>query len=668
MNKEQAKQRIAELTAEINEHNYKYYVESMPTVSDYEFDMLLEELNKLEKEYPEFAYENSPTKRVGGEVVKEFKTVKHKYPMLSLGNTYSEEELVEFDKRVKKIIGDDVEYVCELKFDGVAIGLTYLAGRLTQAVTRGDGEKGDDVTVNVRTIKSIPLELKGNDYPYEFEIRGEIFLPIKTFEKTNAERIEIGEQPFANPRNSASGTLKMQDSTVVAKRGLDSFLYFLYGENLPFKNHYESLKKAKEWGFKISPHMMKCKDISGVFHFIKEWDKGRESLPYDIDGIVIKVNSFQQQNELGFTAKTPRWAIAYKFKAESVSTKLLEVTYQVGRTGAITPVANLQPVLLAGTTVKRASLYNADQVAKLDLRVGDTVFVEKGGEIIPKITGVDLTKREEGSHHLKYIETCPECGTPLIRKEAEAIHYCPNELGCPPQIKGRMEHFVSRKALDIDGLGFETIEMLYDAGLIKNVADIYDLKKEDLLKLERVGEKSADNLIAGIEKSKMIPFERVLYGIGIRYVGETVAKKLAIHFKNMEAIEKATFEELLLAEEIGEKIAASIVEYFKDHRNLVIIDRLKKAGLRMEVHPDSIMKPVSDKLNGLTFVISGTFTKFSRDELKLIIEQNGGKNQSGITSKTKFLIAGAEAGPSKLEKAESLKVPIISEDDFAKMI
>ncbi len=668
MNHEEAKLRIAAFTAEINDHNIKYYVQSMPTISDYDFDMLLQELNKLEKEFPDLADNNSPTQRVGGQVVKEFKTVQHKYPMLSLGNTYSEEELTEFDTRVKKIIGNDFEYVCELKFDGVAIGLRYVDGKLTQAVTRGDGGKGDDVTVNVRTIKSIPLQLKGNDYPREFEIRGEIYLPRKTFEKTNAERIELGEQPFANPRNSASGTLKMQDSSVVAKRGLDSFLYFLYGEELPFKSHYESLKKAKEWGFKISPHIQKCKDLNGVFEFIKEWNKSRLTLPYDIDGVVLKVNSYQQQIELGFTAKTPRWAIAFKFKAESVSTKLLSVSYQVGRTGAITPVANLQPVLLAGTTVKRASLYNADQVAKLDLREGDTVFVEKGGEIIPKITGVDLSKREEGTHHFEYIDCCPECGTPLIRKESEAIHYCPNELGCPPQIKGRMEHFVSRKALDIDGLGFETIELLYETGLIKNIADIYDLKKEDLLSLERVGERSADNLIAGVEKSKKIPFERVLYGIGIRYVGETVAKKLAIHFNNIYTIEKATFDELLMAEEIGEKIAASIIDYFKDTRNLTIISRLKASGLQMEIHPDSIMKFVSDLLKGLTFVISGTFTKFSRDELKLIIEQNGGKNQSGVTSKTKYLIAGAEVGTSKLEKAESLKVAIITEEDFIKMI
>lgn len=668
MTKEEAKHKIKELTKEINEHNYKYYVQAMPSISDYDFDMLLEELNKLEKEYPEFADINSPTQRVGGQVVKEFKTVKHKYPMLSLGNTYSEEELVEFDKRVKKIIGDDFEYVCELKFDGVAIGLTYIDGQFTQAVTRGDGEKGDDVTVNVRTIKSIPLELKGHDYPKEFEIRGEIYLPLKTFEKTNQERIEIGEQPFANPRNSAAGTLKMQDSSVVAKRGLDSFLYFLYGENLPFKNHYESLKKAKEWGFKVSPHMMKCKGIQGVFDYIKEWDKERFKLPYDIDGIVIKVNSYEQQLELGFTAKQPRWAIAYKFKADSVATKLLSVTYQVGRTGAITPVANLQPVLLAGTTVKRASLYNADQIAKLDLRVGDTVYVEKGGEIIPKVTGVDLDKRPHGSHHLHYIDKCPECGSELIRKDGEAIHYCPNELGCPPQIKGRMEHFVSRKALDIDGMGFETIELLFNAGLIHNVADIYDLKKEPLLGLGRFAEKSADNLITGIQKSKNIPFERVLYGIGIRYVGETVAKKLAMKFRNMEKIENASIEELLSTDEIGDRIAESIVEYFKDERNRKIVERLKKEGLQMEINPESIKQPISDKLNGLNFVISGTFTKFSREELKSLIEQHGGKVQSGVSAKTSYLVAGEDPGPSKIEKAESLKIKIINEQHFVEMI
>ncbi len=666
MTTEAAKKRIEELTDQINEHNYKYYVQAMPSISDYEFDMLLEDLNKLEKEYPEFADENSPTKRVGGDVVKEFKSVRHKYPMLSLGNTYSEEELTEFDNRVKKIIGDNIEYVCELKFDGVAIGLTYIEGKLSQAITRGDGEKGDDVTTNVRTIKSIPLQLKGNDFPKEFEIRGEIFLPIKTFEKTNAERIEIGETPFANPRNSAAGTLKMQDSSIVAKRGLDSFLYFLYGKDLPFKTHYESLKKAKEWGFKISPHMQRCKTLYEVFNFIKEWGKERENLPYDIDGVVIKVNSYQQQNELGFTSKTPRWAIAYKFKAESVATELLSVSYQVGRTGAITPVANLKPVLLAGTTLKRASLYNADQIAKLDLRVGDIVFVEKGGEIIPKITGVDFSKRTS-MHQLKYIENCPECGTALIRKEGEAIHYCPNELGCPPQIKGRMEHFASRKAMDIDGLGIETIELLFDAGLIHNIADFFYLNKEQLLSLERVGDKSADNLIKGIEDSKKIPFERVLYGMGIRYVGETVAKKLALHFKTIDAIENACLEDLLQTEEIGDKIAESIIEYFKDKRNLEIVERLKQAGLQMEIHPDSIKQPVSDKLKGLSFVISGTFEKHSRDELKILIELHGGKNQSGVTSKTTYLIAGEEAGPSKLEKAESLKIKIINEDDFIQM-
>ncbi len=727
MTEAQAKKRIEDLSRQLEEHNYKYYVLSKPSVSDYDFDMLLEELIKLEKEYPQLASPDSPTQRVGGQITKEFKSVKHKYPMMSLGNTYNEEELKDFDERVRKVIGNDFEYVCELKFDGVAIGLMYKHGKLMQAVTRGDGVKGDDVTANVRTIRSIPLNLKEGDYPEEFEIRGEIFMPLKSFEKINKDiakqmtedgydEEEITDKLLKNPRNAASGTLKMQDSSVVAKRNLDCYFYFVYGENLGFKTHYDVLKKAKQWGFKISEHAVKCKNIAGVFDYIKEWNTERHHLPFDTDGVVIKVNSLAQQHELGFTAKSPRWAISYKFKAESVSTKLLSISYQVGRTGAITPVANLKPVLLAGTTVKRASLHNADQIEKLDIRVGDTVFVEKGGEIIPKITAVDLSKRERNSKPVEYISRCPVCNTKLERKEEEANHYCPNELGCPPQIRGKIEHFISRKAMDIDSLGEGKVEMLYDNGLIKTPADLYKLKYDDMIGLksppapqrgvappppkggntsklkldqrdgvlaspsfggvgEAVGrgasslqEKSVQKILAGIENSKEIPFERVLYAIGIRYVGETVARKLALYFKNMDALMNASLEELVNVQEIGERIAESVLDFFKDNRNKKIVEDLRKAGLKMEMDASSVLKKLSRKLEGLSFVVSGTFSNFSRDEIKEVIEQHGGKNQSGVSAKTNYLLAGDEPGPSKVEKAKKLNVAILEEKEFVKMI
>ncbi len=691
MTESQAKKRVEELSKEIDGHNYKYYVLDKPSISDYQFDILLEELIKLEKEFPQFASPDSPSQRIGGQITKVFKSVKHTYPMMSLGNTYSEEELKDFDERVRKMIGNDFEYVCELKFDGLSIGLTYKKGRLVQAVTRGDGVQGDDVTTNVKTIRSIPLKLKEGDHPDEFEIRGEIFMPLKSFEKINKEiekqleedgydELEIEERLLKNPRNAASGTMKIQDSSVVAKRNLDCFLYYLPGAENSFKTHYESLKRAREWGFKVSDYTVKCKDLDGVFDFIKTWDKGRLKLPYETDGVVIKVNSFKQQRDLGFTAKSPRWAIAYKFKAESVSTKLLSITYQVGRTGAITPVANLQPVKLAGTTVKRATLHNADQIEKLDLRIGDEVFVEKGGEIIPKITAVDLAKRSKNSKPVQYISTCPECNAKLVRKEGESLHYCPNELGCPPQIKGRIQHFISRKAMDINSLGEGKVEMLFENGLIKTPADLYHLNHKQLLGLTKIigegekskkislQEKSVENILNGIEESKKISFERVLYAIGIRYVGETVAKKLALHFKNIDDLMNASSEELLSVEEIGEKIAESVLDFFKVSRNRKFTEELRKAGLQMELSASSIVKKLSNKLDGLSFVVSGVFSTFSRDEIKKIIEQHGGKNQNGVSAKTNFLLAGDEAGPSKLEKAKKLKIAVIDEKEFVKMI
>lgn len=666
----EAKKRIEELSEELRQHNYRYYNEDAPVISDYDFDMLLKELQELEDKYPDFADENSPTKRVGGEVTKKFESVVHKYPMLSLANSYSREELTEFDERVQKILGKKVAYTCELKYDGVAIGISYKNGKIHRAVTRGDGSKGDNITTNVKTIRSIPMVLQG-DFPNEFEIRGEIFYPLSVFKKLNETREASGEATLANPRNAASGTLKMQDSAIVAERKLDCYLYYVLGENLPFNGHLENVLAANSWGFKAPTEdkklIRKCNSIDEIFEFIDYWGEHRHELDFEIDGIVIKVNDLDAQQELGFTAKSPRWAIAYKYQTEQVETRLNEITYQVGRTGAITPVANLEPVLLAGTTVKRASLHNADQIAKLDIREGDLVQVEKGGEIIPKVVGVNLSQRPSDSKETIYRKTCPECETELIRIEGEAKHYCPNEAGCPPQIKGKMAHFISRKVMDIDGLGEETVEQLFDAGLIDNVSDIYRLKKEDLLPLERMAEKSVNNLIAGVENSKQIPFERVLFAIGIRYVGETVAKKLAKHFKSMDTIMQASFEELVAVDEIGDKIAESITGFIEVEKNRELIKELKSHGLQMEILEQEDTS-VSDILAGKSFVVSGVFTQYSRNELKQAIEDHGGKNVGSISSKTDYLIAGDKMGPAKKEKAEKLGVEMISEEEFITLI
>ena len=677
---EKAKFRIDQLVEELNLHNYNYYVIDKPVISDYEFDILLKELSDLENKYPQFLLPHSPTQRVGGEIIKSFVQVKHKYPMLSLANTYSEEELKDFDNRIRKLIPDtDFEYVCELKYDGVAIGLTYINGELYQAVTRGDGTQGDDVTANVRTIKSIPLKLKG-DYPPEFEIRGEIILPHAGFEKMNAERLEIGEDAFANPRNAASGSLKMQDSKEVARRPLDCFLYFLLGENLPFASHYENLIKAREWGFKIPNYIVKCNRIEEVFDFINFWDDARKDLPFDIDGIVIKVNDYNLWQQLGFTAKSPRWAISYKFKAERVATTLLSVDFQVGRTGAVTPVANLKAVQLAGTLVKRASLHNADFISNMDIRLGDTVFVEKGGEIIPKIVGVDESKRGSEMFPFSFIENCPECGSKLFRKEGEAAYYCLNENECPPQIKGKLHHFIHRKAMNIESLGEGKIEVLFDNKLVMNVADLYELDYQQLIGLEKkivsedgktkiisFRQKTVENILKGIEASKSIAFESLLFALGIRFVGETVAKKLASHFRNIDNLMKATYEELITVDEIGDKIAGSLLEYFKEPKNIAIIERLKSKNLQFEIKENTALK-LSNKLNGASFVVSGVFEKFSRDEIKNLIEQNGGKNVGSISSKTSYVLAGDRMGPEKRKKAEELSIPIISENDFITMI
>lgn len=680
MTPKEAKERIKVLTKEINHHNHNYYQLSNPIISDYDFDMLLQELIKLELDFPDFKLQESPTQRIGGDITKEFQQIKHKYPMLSLGNTYSQEEIIDFDERIRKQMLNDFEYVCELKFDGVAIGLSYKNGILVQAVTRGDGTQGDDVTANVRTIKSIPLKLEG-DYPNEFEIRGEIFYPHKGFKQLNEERIENGESPFANPRNAASGTLKMQNSKEVANRPLDCFMYILYGENLPKNTHYDNLLEAKKWGFKISKNIAKCKNTDEVFEFIRDWDLGRKDLDFDIDGIVIKLNSLKEQEKLGFTAKSPRWAISYKFKAERVLTELLSVSYQVGRTGAITPVANLRPVLLAGTIVKRASLHNADIIENLDIRDRDFVYVEKGGEIIPKIVSINLKKRKQDSQSLKYIINCPECKTPLIRNEGEANHYCPNILSCPPQIKGRIEHFISRKAMNIDSLGEGKIEMLFEHRLVQNIADLYDLKFEDLLDLEKIfpaegtkkerkvsfKKKTVENILNGLKASKEVPFERVLYALGIRYVGETVAKKLAAYFKNIDAILKADFETLIGVDEIGHKIADSVIESFKLSENINLIERLKISGLQFEKNGEDD-KLKKDIFGGKSFIVSGVFEDYSRDQLKQLIESYGGKNISAISSKTNYVLAGEKMGPAKLAKAKKLNIPIISESDFEEMI
>lgn len=661
---------IEELRAEINHHNHLYYIENQPELSDYDFDQLLKKLEALEQKHPEFNDPNSPTKRVGGDITKSFETVAHDYPMMSLSNSYSKEEIVEFIERIQKSIEGKVEFVCELKYDGVAIGIKYRAGKFYQAVTRGDGQKGDDVSNNVRTIRTVPLALKPADYPENFEIRGEIILPKSQFQLLNKSLEEKGEQPYANPRNTASGTLKLQDSSVVAERKLDCFLYGLYTENRLIETHFNSVQKAGEWGFKIPSAKNKtieiCQNFDEIMNFINYWEDERLALNFDIDGIVIKVNNYQQQEELGYTAKSPRWAIAYKYKAEEAVTLLEKVTYQVGRTGAITPVANLQPVLLAGTTVKRASLHNAGIIAELDVREGDTVKVEKGGEIIPKITGVDLTKRPANSQPLQYATHCPECGTELVKKEEEAAHYCPNENGCPPQIKGKIEHFISRNAMDIDSMGQETIHQLYDAGLIANASDIYDLTFDQIIELDRMAEKSANRLLLGVEQSKNTPYERVLFALGIRYVGATVAKKLAKKFTTIEQLEKATLEELVAVDEIGERIARSVIDYFANEKNQLIVEKLKKAGLQFELSEDLL--PQSDQLEGKSIVVSGVFHKVSRAEIKAIIEKHGGKAVSSVSAKTAFLVAGDNMGPSKLEKAEKLGVEIVSEDQFLQMI
>ena len=661
-----AEKRIQELREELQQHNYNYYVLDKPQISDYEFDMKLKELQELEERHPEFEDPNSPTRRVGGAVTKNFETVVHDHRMYSLSNSYSKEELEEWETRLRKIVDGKLQYVCELKYDGASISLTYKNGILERAVTRGDGFQGDDVTNNVRTIRSVPLKLKG-EFPEKFDIRGEIILPYEGFAKMNAERVDIGEEPYANPRNTASGSLKLQDSAEVAKRPLECLLYSIVGENTGIKSQFEGLEKAREWGFKVPQESELKSSIEEVLDYINYWDQHRHDLPYETDGVVVKVNNFYQQEELGHTAKSPRWAMAYKFKAEQESTKLKKITYQVGRTGAITPVANLEPVQLAGTIVKRASLHNADQIEKLDVREGDTVFVEKGGEIIPKIVGVDFTKRDPDSEPTKYASTCPECDTELIRNEGEAQHYCPNTNGCPPQIIGRIQHYISRKAMDIEGLGGETVALLVNAGLIENYADLYKLKKEDILPLERMADKSADNLIAGIEKSKEIPFERVLFALGIRYVGETVAKKLAKHFKNINALAAASEEELVNVDEIGGRIAWSVADFFNAESNQENVQRLRDYGVQLEISAEKLANQ-TNILDGNSFVISGVFEKVSRNELKKMIEDNGGKVSSSISSKTNYLVAGDNMGPSKLAKAEKLGTTIISEDDFLKML
>ncbi|MBR2331336.1 MAG: NAD-dependent DNA ligase LigA [Alistipes sp.] len=657
-------QQINELRQLLNLYNHKYYVENAPVVSDYEFDSLLRQLQDLERDNPQFDDPNSPTKRVGSDLTNSFCSVEHSFAMLSLSNTYSLDELREWVERTEREVGQ-VEYMCELKFDGTAISLTYENGRLLRAVTRGDGTRGDDVTENVRTIRSIPLVLTGDGYPDFFEIRGEIFMPYSSFDRLNAEREAAGEQLFANPRNAAAGTLKQQQSQVVAKRGLDCTLYQLAGDHLPFESHAESLDAARRWGFKVSDCSQLCRSIEEINEYINHWDTARKEMPFATDGIVIKVNRYSDRRKLGTTSKAPKWAVAYKFKAEQALTKLLKVSYQVGRTGAITPVANLEPVLLAGTTVKRATLHNADQIAALDLREGDMVYVEKGGEIIPKITGVELSERKADSEPLKYIDTCPECGSELVRYEGEAKHYCPNQSGCRPQILGRIIHFIRRKAMNIESLGEETIELLFENNLISNIADLYDLKAAQLSVLPRLGEKSADNIIQSIENSKLTPFHRVLFALGIRFVGETTAKYLAAHFRSLDAVMAASREELIEAEEVGEKIADAIIDYFADEKNILIIERLRAAGLQFEAEE---RVAASEQLAGLAFVISGSFADHSRDELKALIEAHGGKNLAAVSANTSYLLAGDKIGPAKLQKANKLGVKIISEQEFVEMI
>ena len=660
-------QQIEELRKELNTHNYNYYVLDNASISDFNFDIKLKELEKLEIENPQYFDANSPTQRVGGAVTKNFETVTHKNRMYSLDNSYSKEDLLDWEKRIQKMLGtDEIEYTCELKYDGASINLTFENGHFVKAVTRGDGFQGDDVTTNIRTIKSIPL-IPNGQFVSDFEMRGEIILPLDGFNKMNEERVLNGEEEYKNPRNTASGSLKLQDSAEVAKRPLDCLLYQVVTDERKYKTHFESLENARKVGFKVPKTIALVKTIDAVFDFVNNWDSKRNELPYETDGIVIKVNNLQQQEELGYTAKAPRWAIAYKFKAEQVSTILHEITYQVGRTGAITPVANLEPVQLAGTIVKRASLHNADQIEKLDIRINDTVYVEKGGEIIPKIIAVDLTKRPDNSESTQYATNCPECNSELIRTEGDAKHYCPNEFGCAPQITGRIQHYISRKAMDIDGLGGETVDLLRKEGLIQNYADLYDLRVEQVIPLERMAEKSAQNMIAGIQKSKEIPFEKVLFALGIRFVGETVAKKLAKHFKSITNLMTADFETLISVDEIGDRIAQSILDFSNDLGNIHLIDRLKLAGVQLEVSVESL-EHQTNKLQGSIFVVSGVFHQLTRNELKKAIEDNGGKVSSSISKKTTYIVAGDNMGPSKLAKAESLEVAIISEQDFIDMI
>ncbi len=666
MNQAEAKERIDRLRTEIEEHNKRYYVLNQPIISDFEYDLLINELETLEKNFPEFSAEESPTRTVGSDITREFRQVDHKYPMLSLGNTYNYEELRDFDNRVRKLISGPVEYVCELKFDGASISITYSNGLMESAVTRGDGTRGDDITENVKTIRQIPVDVSSRRVPVEFIVRGEILFPRAAFNKLNEDRATKGLNLFANPRNAAAGTLKTLDRTIVATRKLECFFYFLFGDALPFQTHYENLMAAASWGFNVADSLRICKDIEEVIGFIDSWENRREDLPYDTDGVVIKVNSLKHQKELGFTAKSPRWAIAYKYKAEQALTKLLSISYQVGRTGTVTPVANLEPVLLAGTTVKRASLHNADQIFLLDLHTGDKVYVEKGGEIIPKIVGADQASRDEKSEAIKFIDTCPECGTPLVRNEGEANHFCPNYLHCPPQIKGRIEHFISRRAMNIEGLGEETVDLLFGKGLIRNIADLYDLKADQLIPLERLGAKSVANILRSIKDSLKVPYNRVLYALGIRHVGETVARTIALKFRSIDELMAAGIEELTGIREIGPKIASSIKSYLNDSENLEIIRRLKSAGLRLS--GEKGVETSGTLLSGKTIVISGVFKIHSRDEYKEIIEKNGGKNSSSISANTSFILAGENMGPSKKEKAEELGIQLMNEADFLKII
>ena len=661
-------EQIIRLRDELHRHNHNYYVLNSPVITDFEFDALMRELQELEAAHPEMYDSNSPTMRVGSDITKEFHQVAHKYPMLSLGNTYSKSEVADFFERVRKNLNEDFEICCELKFDGTSISLTYVDGKLVQAVTRGDGEKGDDVTANVKTIRTVPLVLSGSGYPREFEMRGEVLMPWSVFDKLNEERARNGEQLFANPRNAASGTLKLQDSAVVAKRNLDAYLYFMLGEELPAEGHFENLEAAGKWGFKISNLARKCSSVDEVFAYIDEIDGMRKELPFATDGIVLKVNSLRQQRNLGYTAKSPRWAIAYKFQAERALTRLNEVTYQVGRTGVVTPVANLDPVQLSGTVVKRASLHNADIIEKLDLHIGDMVYVEKGGEIIPKITGVDTDSRFMLGEKVRFITECPQCGATLVRNEGEAANYCPNYAACPPQIKGRIEHFVSRDAMNIDSIGPETVELLYNYSLINNIADIYSLQPEDLMFLPRMGQKSAENMVQGIMKSRQVPFERVLFALGIRFVGATVAKRLARAFRNIDALMNATYEQLVAVDEIGERIAASVREFFSAPDNRELVGKLKSAGLSFEVEQDGAPEGNTELLKGKSIVVSGVFSLHSRDEYKAMIENNGGKNVGSVSGATSFILAGENMGPSKLEKADKLGVRIVDEEEFLEMI